>query len=389
MGLQVAPGYIADPTFQHPAELDRNILEAKWPRTGMVNPGDFLLSVGVGTRAIAVAPGAYVIEGVENSTQGSYFIWSNTADTFLLAAAVGNPRIDSFILRVYDNQYGTIGGVPRAEIEVVQGVAAGSPVARTDSDFNTGGSFYQPGAWARLGDVRVNLADTGSIPAGQITPKYWYATPPGQEIICTVASRPTNQVTGDRIYETDTTFKRRWTGSAWTQDSPWRATQQLGSTAATITFSGIPSTLKFLRATWSLRGTNAGSIVNLRLRLNSNSGSVYNYNRQSQLNGTNSPAVVNDQGLTYFPLGLIPAASPGVTNSMGGGTTEIVGWHMPNNKRPQVLWRSGVYATSSVDAFYEQGQGMYQADGPLTALEFAATTGSLAADSHVELEGWE
>jgi hypothetical protein len=253
MGVQAAPGYIADPTFNHPAELDRNILEGIFPRSGAVEPGNFLLSVGVGTRAIAVAPGRFVIEGTENATQGSYFVWSDAIETYLLAAAVGNPRIDSFILRVADNQYGAIGGSPQAYIDVVQGVASGSPSARPNSDFQVGGSFYVPGAWWRLGDVRVNVADTGSIPAGQITNNYAYATPPGQLLLLTSLQRPLVPSLGDRIQETDTGLSRYWNGSAWQMSGSYQNTIQLASANSEINMTGIPSTLRRLDVRWALR----------------------------------------------------------------------------------------------------------------------------------------
>src|SRR5688500_3969327 len=163
MGLQAAPAYIGQAGFQHPVELDRNLIEAIFGRTGVVRVGHFVVSVGVGTRAIAVSPGQAVLVGTENAQQGAYFVWSDATETFLLGAAVGNPRIDSLILRVIDPQYGSITGQPRAELEVVQGVSAASPVQRPDSDFNPGGTYYRPGAWHRLSNIRVNTTDTTSI----------------------------------------------------------------------------------------------------------------------------------------------------------------------------------------------------------------------------------
>src|SRR5688572_17524299 len=209
MGLQAIPAYIASAGFQHPATLDRNILEKIFGgRGGATRAGEFLIYPGAGTRGISVEPGGYLLLGTENSQQGSYFAWSDAPEPFLLAAAVGNPRIDTLLLRVHDNQYGTIPGSPGAYWDVVQGVAAGSPTARPDSDFQVGGPFYTPGAWARIGDIRVNVGDI-AIPGGQITSTQRYTRHNGWTI-CSSGTRPLDPVINDRIYEYDTDMRRRW-----------------------------------------------------------------------------------------------------------------------------------------------------------------------------------
>lgn len=386
MGLKTQPAYIGQTGYLHPVELDRNLIEGMFGgRTGALRVGDLLVSPGVGTRAVQVAAGRYHIVGVENAQQGSYFAWSDGLDTFLLASTATNPRIDTILLRIYDDQYGTISGSPRAEFAVVQGVAAASPTARPDSDFNVGGSFYVPGAWARIADVRVNVGDT-TIPSGQITNVNRYVRW-GTHTVCTSTTRPTDPAVGDTVDETNTGFFRRWDGTSWVQARAWRAATQLGSTAASITLSNIPSTLRTLRATWSLKGTNATQVVNARCRINGVT-SNYFYNRTT-LNGSTQSHGADDQGNTYFPIALIATTTSAVAESMGGGVIEFHGWHTPNNKRCQVNWRSGVYAQGAPQAYYEHGQGMYHNAGPLTSLEFAATAGNLVADSWVALEGWE
>lgn len=388
MGVQAAPGYIADPTFDHPAELDRNILEGIFTRTGAVEPGDFMLSVGVGTRAIAVAGGRYSIEGTENATQGSYFVWSDAAETSLLAAAVGNPRIDSFILRVIDNQYGSIGGSPRAEIEVVQGVAAGSPTARPDSDFQIGGPFYQPGAWARLGDVRVNVADTGSIPAGQITNFIRLAGRRGASFAGTLAQRPNaGQLIGDRYHEYDTGFQRYWNGSAWQQAAPWTQTVILGSNAAQIDLTSIPTTLRQLKVTYSLRSSVVGNFEQVNVRVNASSATNYNAIHYSA-GGAGAVNATTINGGTGWAVGFVPGANI-TANFFGAGVLEINNWSGTSSSFPMIVYSTGM---ANVGQHWKHvGNGTYHTAGPYTSLRISPDSGGAnwITGSWVRLEGWE
>lgn len=213
MGLQVVPAYIGEALFANPVENDRAILASLFQRTGLIRPGHLAVTPTGTARQVSVAAGRAFLLGTETSTQGGYHIWSDGADTYTFAAAVGNPRIDTLISRAVDEQYGVDPGISRAEIEIVQGISAASPVARADSYFASPNAGYKPGAWYRLADVRINTVD-GVLPAGQITQTLQYARTGGRTI-CTSATRPTDPALGDEIFETDTTFSKRWTGAAW------------------------------------------------------------------------------------------------------------------------------------------------------------------------------
>lgn len=387
MGLKVEPAYIGQTGYNHPVELDRNLLEGLFQRAGSLRYGEFALSQGVGTRAIAVSGGRYFILGAENAQQGGYFVWSDATETFLLAAAVGNPRWDTIIVRVIDDQYGSISGAPRAEFAVVQGVASGSPTPRPDSDFNVGGSFYIPGAWSRLGDVRVNVADTGSIPTGQIDTMNRHVRPPNSNVLCLSTRRPTDPVLGDRIHEVDTDMRRMWDGTSWRQTEAWTKTIQLVSAAADINMTGIPSTLRRLSVTWGIRSTAAAQAENLLMRVNNVSGN-HGYNQTIQQNVTSSPSA-NSQGANHFPVGIITAATA-PAGVVGSGHVRVVNWHAPGGFRPHFIWQSGAYGTTATNSYNEYGEGWYNAAGPYTSLRFLPLTGAnLDASSWVSVEGWE
>jgi hypothetical protein len=197
MGLQPVPLYIGEALFNNPVENDRNLLELLFSRTGLMRVGHFKVTPTGTARQVSVAAGGAILVGVESSTQGAYMVWSDAADTYTFAAAAGNPRIDTLVMRAIDEQYGSDPGISRSEIEIVQGVAAASPTARADSYFNVGGAAYKPGAWYRLADVRINLVD-GVLPSGQITEPLQYARVGGW-VVCTSTTRPTDQQAGDRI----------------------------------------------------------------------------------------------------------------------------------------------------------------------------------------------
>jgi hypothetical protein len=386
MGLKVEPAYIGQTGYLHPVELDRNLLEGLFQRSGGIRYGDFAISQGVGTRAIAIAPGRYFVLGQENAQQGGYFAWSDATETFLLAAAVGNPRIDTLLLRIIDDQYGSISGAPRAEFAVVQGVASGSPTARPDSDFNVGGSFYIPGGWARLGDVRVNVADTGSIPPGQITTRNRYVRPPNSIVLCLSTDRPSDPVLGDGIYEIDTGFRRTWNGSVWRQSEPWVSSQVLGSTAASVTISNIPTTLKTVRFSCTVRHDNASVYQDLLMRIGGDTGANYrwagNFMQDAALGGAN--AIAQTFGRVGFVCGTTVVAGQYTT-----AEAVFQGWNSPHANNLTAMVRSGFTGTVGGHMLTWHGALTYHGSNAYTSLTVLPGAGSFIAGCQFVVEGWE
>lgn len=384
MGLQAVPAYIAQTGFNHPATLDRNILEGLFQRSGGIRFGDFALSVGTGVRGVAIAPGRYFILGLENAQQGGYFAWSDGIDNVNLAAAVGNPRIDTILLRVYDDQYGVITGVPRAQIDVVQGVAAGAPVARVDADFTVGGGFYVPGGWARLGDVRVNVADTGALPAGQITTRNRYVRVPGGRVPCLSTDRPSDPVVGDEIWETDTTISRMWDGSAWTMDRPWKLLSTVGVATAVHSIQSIPSGLRKLMVVWDSRSSTAAVAANMFMRVNNVSTASYTWTIKQTNNITRSAPVNTGAADTGMRVGVVAGATA-TANNQGHGVIDISMWDNSwlHQTHQNHFWES------QVNSWIQEGSGQYATAGAYNRLDFYMDAGNVAAGSRFHLEGWE
>lgn len=214
MGLQTVPAYIGQAAYQHPVELDRNILEGIFGRTGLMRLGDFAVAPTATAQQVSIAPGRAFLLGAESLQQGGYVAWSDQTENKVFGPPSGQPRIDSLILRVVDTQYGSDPGAPRAEWDVVAGVASGSPSARADSDFNTGGGFYKPGAWYRVADVRINPGDT-VIPGGQITHNLRYTRTSRAHFLARSTDTISDQAIGDSRWDTDTGTERVWNGTVW------------------------------------------------------------------------------------------------------------------------------------------------------------------------------
>ena len=305
MGLQTVPGYIGQAAYQHPVELDRNMLEGIFSRTGLMRVGDFTIAPTATAQQISITSGRAFLLGAESLQQGGYFVWSDNTENKVFGPPSGSARIDSLILRVVDTQYGSDPGSPRAEWDIVPGVPSGSPTARPDSDFNTGGTYYKPGAWWRLADVRINPGDT-VIPGGQITRFLRYVRVPGGVTMCTSTTRPSDPVAGDQIFETDTLRRFQYTGSAWTwgargivggvQYTAGKAVARALGNTTTEALANIvtPSTVLEANRSFEFR-------VTARIRLNNASAFVLRL-RETNVSGTIRAQLDWVHSIANFPM---------------------------------------------------------------------------------------
>lgn len=223
MVLQATPAYAR--VLSHPEITLRNVHRAMFGgRSGACRRGDFAIAPTGTTRQFSIAAGRAYIHGQENSSQGGYIAWSDASENQVVGAPSASPRIDTILLQIYDEQYGTLpSGTSRAEWRIVAGTPGASPIALPDSSFLTGGANYVPGAWWRVADIRSNPGDT-TIPAGQIySPNSYVRVPGGITLVSSAVStsgfggRPTDPVDGETIYEIDTrrTFRYNSTSGLW------------------------------------------------------------------------------------------------------------------------------------------------------------------------------
>lgn len=203
-------------------------------------------------------------------------------------------------------------------------------------------------------------------------------------IVCTSSTRPTPVETGRHIFETDTLRTLSYSGSAWVGVGPYKRTQTLSGTAASVLFSSVPSTLRTLRITYTARCDTATTAVAINLRVNADSGGNYYYNFQSQANTTITPAVSATQNKGR--IGAIPAASAGA-GVFGAGRAEVAGWDAPHNKLGWTF-HSHFYDTSP-NSILDLGGGWYNANGPYTSLTLLPDSGNFVSGSEFVLEGWD
>lgn len=222
MTLQSTPAWAR--ILASPEITDRNVLRAMFSRSGAARFGDFAVAPTGTTRQFSVAGGRAHILGQESSAQGGYVAWSDGSENLVVGAPSGTPRVDTLLLRIYDEQYGTITGTSRAQWDIVAGTPNASPVALADSSFLAAGANYIPGAWWRVADIRSNPGDT-TIPPGQIYSTNTFVRVPGGRTLCNSTAsttgfggRPTDGVKGDSLYEIDTGYTYTHNGSKWIRD---------------------------------------------------------------------------------------------------------------------------------------------------------------------------
>lgn len=119
------------------ARQDRQILDLIFGE-GVVDPGSDALEVtqrGAGANnSVDVAAGVAIIEGDDQARQGKYLVTITATENVPMSAAPGsNSRIDLIVLRVRDSDAGGDPG-DDAILEVVEGVASGSPAVPTTPD---------------------------------------------------------------------------------------------------------------------------------------------------------------------------------------------------------------------------------------------------------------
>lgn len=154
------------------------------------------------------------------------------------------------------------------------------------------------------------------------------------------------------------------------------ATQTLGSAAATVTFSSIPSTYTDLVLVMSAIGSSAGS--DLRVQVNSDTASNYSITR---LLGYTSVTSNRASNATYWQL----------TNSVGVGTTE------PTANILQFLNYSNTTTNKTVLVRYNQFQstysevasevGLWRSTSAISTITFSLSSGNYATGSTFSLYG--
>lgn len=193
----------------------------------------------------------------------------------------------------------------------------------------------------------------------------------------------TNPETGQIAYNTGDLLFYRYSGSAWRVRGTYSVTQTLGASAASVTFSSIPSYLKKITLLWSARGDAALTTTAVNLRINGDTGANYAYTIGQV---TSSMIFNNATGQTSMAIGHVYGTS-GPASIYAGGEVTIGDWDAAH-ARPSPLIRYGGQDPSAA-GFWGSGVGLYSNNGPYTSLTVFPASGNFVATSQFILTGIE
>lgn len=206
-------------------------------------------------------------------------------------------------------------------------------------------------------------------------------------LTCTSSAHPSTPFTGLEIYETDTGLSAVYNGSTYSYTSQQAAaTQVLGGTTASITFSGISSKYTNLSVIWSARDSNAALSDNLLLRFNGDTGNNYGYQNVEGQGTTAQAAAGAMSAVSSIIIGRITGASA-TASYYSGGRFEVTGWNKSASGRNAVVSGVGYVTGSNTSTGQVVGTygGGYVPSAQLSSLTLLPSAGSFVSGSQFSL----
>ncbi len=156
----------------------------------------------------------------------------------------------------------------------------------------------------------------------------------------------------------------------------------LGSTVASLSYTGIPTGCRSLLLVYSLRGDAAATTADLLLRCNADAGTNYDYAASlvtasiTQLSGDNA---------TSIKLGRIPAASA-PAGAYGGGQATLLDY--ADTTHHKLTSGTGTYRPTAGGTVSMLGGGSWKSNAAVNAITLLPSSGNLVAGSCVALYGY-
>jgi len=204
---------------------------------------------------------------------------------------------------------------------------------------------------------------------------------------CTSSAHPSSPFTGLEIYETDTGLSAVYNGTGYSYNSQQvAATQVLGGTTASITFSGISSKYINITVYWSARDTNAGLSDSLLLRFNGDTGNNYGY-QYVEGQGTTAQAASGAMStVSSITIGKVTGGSA-TASYYSGGRFDVLGWNKSASGRNTAVAGVGYLTGSNTSTGQLTGSygGGYVPSAQLSSLTLLPSAGSFAANSQFSL----
>lgn len=323
--MQTPPGWLQNAGTTHTASQLRmymasltagNFSGAAFLRPrGGVHPtqGNELVVTQTGSPSMGVLvdTGSAIVSGTESATQGGYFVVNDAQVTLSVTAAHATlPRIDIVVINVRDAFYS--GASNDVQLQVVAGTPASSPVAPT-----------APANSITLAQIAVGAAVTSIVNADITDQRFYLAAAGGVINARTDATRPGSTVIteGQLVWTMDNNRLTVWDGSAYQQLYPGGydkiSENVLGSAAASVTFSSIPSTYRNLHLAIICRGDTAATFATMNLRFNSDTGANYATEAifgQASAAGATESLAQTSMPMPDFAAASAPANHPGIYN---------------------------------------------------------------------------
>lgn len=144
------------------------------------------------------------------------------------------------------------------------------------------------------------------------------------------------------------------------------ASNTLGSSAASVTFSSIPNTYTDLVLRWSVRSTNASNFENIIIEFNDDTGT--NYSRTS-LTGSGSAASSNrETGFTTWNQAITNGANS-TASTFGSGEVYIPNYTSTANKAGSFF---GAQETNATAANIRINAYLYQNSTAITKIKLSS-----------------
>lgn len=171
------------------------------------------------------------------------------------------------------------------------------------------------------------------------------------------------------------------TAGAWRVHGPYQDSNTLAATAASVTFSAIPTYLHTITVTSTASCTGGSGAVTLQLRVNADSAT--NYNGQHQVMTNTSTNATNAAAQTSARIG---AMAIGVIK-WSASTADIAGWSNPHTG-VNLTYQGQMFDTAA-SSFVEWGGWSYTGAGPYTSITLFPSAGSFITGSQFTITGFE
>jgi len=159
----------------------------------------------------------------------------------------------------------------------------------------------------------------------------------------------------------------------------------VGAAVASVTISGIPSTLKRLRITWAARGDNAVQDELITMQVGGDTGANYSYTNYQVQNTTLTGGSAH--GSTSGVVGLCTGSTATAT-VFATGTILLTPWDNINAGSLGYTFDNQCIGTAVANHFITGGGGMYSGASARTSVTFLPQANNFIAGTDFQLEGW-